>query len=391
MERSYASWLPWLRLPKTKPISKPFSAKLDFFRWFAAFLVCITHVRSPMLADYNPTVAHQPWVKLFYAVHGLGHEAVMIFFVLSGYLVGGEIIESFANGDFSWRDYGIRRIARLYTVYVPALVVGGLVDWLGLIVLPRSGFYTQNASIPMIFYNISERLDTATFAGNLLFSQGILVPTFGSNVPLWSLANEAWYYVLFPLALWPVFTITGNVKRCTSILVLAAIIWFIRGQILAYFVVWLIGLSPHFLSQPIFKRASMPITAAIAVMFSVRFRIVDESFTYAAHIALAILVALALNSLKYSSEEIPGARWHRTLASFSYSLYLLHWPLGLFLAAWIACNVNNNLRPELTISSLALYLGVIAFLYLFAWSFSLMTEKQTPKVKAFLKRVANPY
>jgi hypothetical protein len=42
---------------------------------------------------------------------------------------------------------------------------------------------------------------------NAFFLQTIAGPTFGSNGPLWSLAYEWWYYVLFPLvlaALWPI-------------------------------------------------------------------------------------------------------------------------------------------------------------------------------------------
>ena len=42
-------------------------------------------------------------------------------------------------------------------------------------------------------------LDAATFWGNLVFLQTILVPTYGTNALLWSLANEFWYYMLFPL------------------------------------------------------------------------------------------------------------------------------------------------------------------------------------------------
>jgi len=36
---------------------------------------------------------------------------------------------------------------------------------------------------------------------NVFFLQTITVPVYGSNSPLWSLANEFWYYLLFPLLL----------------------------------------------------------------------------------------------------------------------------------------------------------------------------------------------
>ena len=36
--------------------------------------------------------------KVFYLATGLGHQAVMIFFVLSGFLVGGSVITAFQPG-----------------------------------------------------------------------------------------------------------------------------------------------------------------------------------------------------------------------------------------------------------------------------------------------------
>src|SRR5207302_8969523 len=41
------------------------------------------------------------------------------------------------------------------------------------------------------------------FLGNLLGLQTVCVPSFGSNGPLWSLANEWWYYCFFILLVAP--------------------------------------------------------------------------------------------------------------------------------------------------------------------------------------------
>jgi hypothetical protein len=34
------------------------------------------------------------------------------------------------------------------------------------------------------------------FLGNFAFLQTICVPIFGTNGPMWSLANEFWYYII---------------------------------------------------------------------------------------------------------------------------------------------------------------------------------------------------
>src|SRR6478609_2826926 len=168
-------------------------------------LVCISHARSVILADYAG--GQNPVTSAFYWIHGFGHQAVVVFFVLSGYLVGGEVLREIQRGTFDWRVYSIRRVSRLYAVYIAALLLGALWDNLGLRFFNAHQLYnTSGNPFPMIYYSVAERLSPAIFTGNLFFCQTLLVPTFGSNTPLWSLANEAWYYALFPLALWPGFT-----------------------------------------------------------------------------------------------------------------------------------------------------------------------------------------
>jgi peptidoglycan/LPS O-acetylase OafA/YrhL len=63
-----------------------------------------------------------------YLITGLGHQWVIVFFVLSGYLVGGSVLRSVAVNHWSWRVYLLNRLTRLYAVLIPALVFGGLLD-----------------------------------------------------------------------------------------------------------------------------------------------------------------------------------------------------------------------------------------------------------------------
>jgi len=58
----------------------------------------------------------------------LGNEAVMIFFVLSGYLVGGSAIGAMRRDTWSWRRYLLKRLTRLWVVLIPALVLGFALD-----------------------------------------------------------------------------------------------------------------------------------------------------------------------------------------------------------------------------------------------------------------------
>ena len=65
---------------------------LDATRFIAAFMVLFSHSRNDFFLPYGelPTDDKGIFTAIFYALGRLGHEAVIVFFVLSGFLVGGE-------------------------------------------------------------------------------------------------------------------------------------------------------------------------------------------------------------------------------------------------------------------------------------------------------------
>lgn len=70
------------------------SVHLDALRGIAAVGVCLNHVRDIFFRDYSQLSHHNPLLALAYLATGLGHQWVIIFFVLSGYLVGGSALRS---------------------------------------------------------------------------------------------------------------------------------------------------------------------------------------------------------------------------------------------------------------------------------------------------------
>lgn len=66
----------------------------DLIRGCSALLVCLGHLRNTMFVDYSALIHPNIAIKVFYAVTSLGHQAVMVFFVLSGYFVGGGRVAS---------------------------------------------------------------------------------------------------------------------------------------------------------------------------------------------------------------------------------------------------------------------------------------------------------
>ncbi|MFI5335191.1 MAG: acyltransferase family protein [Opitutales bacterium] len=374
-----------MRLPEPRPISARFSAQLDCFRWVAALLVCTSHLRSLALVDYDPAVPHAWGARLFYALHGYGHEAVMIFFVLSGYLVGGEVLRHLQRGVFDWRTYALRRFARLYAVYLVALLLGSLLDHTGLLWFSDTGVYTHAVNFPMLFYNVSTRLDAGTFIGNLFFCQSVVVPSYGSNVPLWSLANEAWYYLLFPLLAVPFLSPLPNLRKIAAFLLLAVSAWFVRGPILLYASIWLLGVLVHIPARPFLGRAWPALTVLAGLMLVTRLHFLEHVPLIARDLGLGAAFALVLQTLSHTrAGAFPLAILHRNLAGFSYSLYLCHWPLGLFTAAASQHVLGFGLRSPLSAAGLCFYSGLLILVYGAAWLLSRWTEHRTTALRARL-------
>ena len=91
----------------------------------------LSHLRGFVFVDFH-AVDHPGLVwSGFYFVTGFGHQAVMVFFVLSGFLVGGTVVSRVDAGQWSWIDYAITRMTRLWIVLLPALLFDGVLGQSG--------------------------------------------------------------------------------------------------------------------------------------------------------------------------------------------------------------------------------------------------------------------
>jgi len=97
---------------------------LDLIRFLAAFAVMACHFRGAFFVEYTllPVSQQNPVVFVFYAITRLGFEAVLIFFVLSGLLVGGRTIQRLSSGNFKIRAYVIDRAVRIMLPLISSLL-----------------------------------------------------------------------------------------------------------------------------------------------------------------------------------------------------------------------------------------------------------------------------
>jgi peptidoglycan/LPS O-acetylase OafA/YrhL len=360
------------------------SVLLDALRGVAALLVCVGHWRYFLFVDYPQIVEHRGWFYLPYLMCTMGHQAVIVFFVLSGYLVGGHVLRALDTSRWSWRSYLVHRGTRLWIVLLPALVLGGLLDFAAIRLNLAPALY-EGLVRNHITFDVHATLTWKALLGNCLFLQTITTPAFGSNGALWSLANEFWYYLMFPLGLLAVRGHGSVLKRVVMGLVCMGMLYGVGRGIALLFPVWLLGALLAIL--PSWRTAAWMRWLALAVYCPFFAAVSRGGITgrFPPDYALG-LATLGLLYVLLGAHEPATGRWYerpsRTMAGFSYTLYLVHTPMLMLLTALLVG--DSRWWPNVRHTTIGL--GVLAFVVGYAYLVARMTEFRTDEVRNWLLR-----
>jgi peptidoglycan/LPS O-acetylase OafA/YrhL len=375
-------------------ISQKFSAELNCFRWVAALLVVISHIRNLLFVNYGDLEQTSALIKLFYFVTGFGHEAVIIFFVISGLLVGGTSLHKQFGGRFDATDFMIHRFSRIYIVFIPALLAGHLLDNAGLAYFNDSGLYTHTTqyNFNRIFASVSS---WDILLANMLMLQHVTVPALGTNGPLWSLAYEWWYYCAFFCAVGAISAANGRRTRAAYACLLLMMGLLLPAKIVLWFLIWLLGMSIGI--SPL-RHVRINAWFAYAVFFGIlAWSRVDHATTTAhgMHVtffrdfAVAVGCFVLFTALMQRSSEIlrPGwmARLHRMLAEFSYTTYLVHFPFMVFAVACINSLFGMPFDQQPTAGGFLYFIALLLLIYLYSYLFSRLTEAHTHRLRNWLR------
>jgi peptidoglycan/LPS O-acetylase OafA/YrhL len=275
-------------------------------------------------------------------------------------------------------------------VLLPALALTAVVDGVGRHLFGDRSIYVGDAAY---HGTVPENLDAHTTAwsalGTALFVNTNLVPTFGTNGSLWSLAYEASYYAILPLAL-----CTWRYRRSLTGLANAAglaVVCVIGGlDVLMYLPVWLLGALVAWQRDRIadrLRRLSPVVLRAVrwiaALATAAALGGTGLGYSVAAvgslTVATTVLLALLVEDVRWTG--LPGRAVNSVsrYASASYSLYAIHLPLVVLIQAFLV--EDPELRWGPTVAHWIGLGAIVTVLMVAGWGFARLTEHHTERVR----------
>jgi peptidoglycan/LPS O-acetylase OafA/YrhL len=320
-----------------------------------------------------------------------GYVGVDVFFVISGYLISTILLTGMERGSFSFRQFYIRRIRRIFPALLFVLLCSLVAGWLLLFsheyralgkYVAGSAAFVSN----FVLWNESGYFDKAAAAKPLLH--------------IWSLGIEEQFYIVWPLLLF----LTWKRKAATLTLLLllltfsftfnvisidpaadfyspATRFWeLMAGAVLAYLSLYQNDFARFFckLSSPRLqaigiRAASNPMTshvmASVGLLLIVTtFLTIDETRKFPGWWALMPVVGafllIASGPRAWINNKLLAFPGLVVVGLISYPLYLWHWPLLSFIS------IVDGHAPSPGLATFAILLS-----FALAWLTYLLVEK----------------
>jgi peptidoglycan/LPS O-acetylase OafA/YrhL len=351
------------------------SLYLDLLRLVAAFEVFLFHLGGLP----GTGVTRAGW-------NGYGHEAVTVFFVLSGFVIR----HAAATSDRDLPGFAVSRLTRVYSVAAPCLLLTLVFDAVGRSLVPSLYDALSPDGSPLVRLAI----------GSAMLNEAWVSVQMFSNTPYWSISYEFWYYVVFGA----LFYLRGRTR-----LVAAGLAAAIAGpKIMLLFPIWAFGwiayretASVRWSRLVVWIAFLQPVLMLIAYdWFSIQHasgawlesamgheawrnglswsRYVVSDTLLGASVAVHLVAAKHLGPelLRLAGWAEKPIRWG---AAQSFTLYLLHQPAILVSAALVTMFVP--VAPKglaIAVSALVIVLMVAA-----------VTESQRRRLKPLIRGLVN--
>jgi peptidoglycan/LPS O-acetylase OafA/YrhL len=290
-----------------------------------------------------------------------GFIGVDVFFVISGYLISSILFKSLGAGNFSFTDFYMRRIRRIFPALIVVLIASLVAGWFLLLADEYAQLGKHVAA-------------GASFVSNLvLWHDSSYFDNDAANKPLlhlWSLGIEEQFYIVWPIVLFVVYRLIAGkhktnkhsnpslskeiIQKVWVVIAILTVLSFVLNVVLVVsnqvasfysplsrfwellFGAMLANLTLHHDSSLEHWRArwanSISILAIVLLISGVYLlnRFISFPGWWALLPVLGALLLIAAGQKAIVNRTLLSHRWMVWIGLISYPLYLWHWPLLSF-------------------------------------------------------------
>jgi peptidoglycan/LPS O-acetylase OafA/YrhL len=293
-----------------KRINEEGSIFLDFFRGVSAQLVLIGH----LLSFYG--------LQQLYNIPHIQDFGVLVFFVLSGFLITK--ITLVKGIDYGFKNFITDRFSRIYYSFIPAILFV-----LGVDLIWKFVFYN---------YDYNDHFNFQSFFSNLFMLQScplINAEPFGSARTFWTVSIEWWFYVFFGILYYRKKISKPVIFLFFTISFLFVVFNVSRRSDLSIY--WAIGLLFAVLDNSVSLKIKPPLYIVAFwgsfFLLLLRMAFLPDLFDVGIALFFGLMLYLVQNVPIQLNKYVLNknfSAFSKFLASFSYSLYLIHYTIIAF-------------------------------------------------------------
>jgi peptidoglycan/LPS O-acetylase OafA/YrhL len=404
-------------------MGKKYIYSIEAIRGFTALYVLLGHI----VLLYHPQDLLPRFGTLIKILFSYGHQAVILFFIVSGFSIHYSTIINKRNVLENKKEYYFSRWKRIYPLFFMSLVFS-------LIVFFVAGLQAENNRLFLSFLFLTD------------ISKGSIVDPIPSNFPIWSLSYELIYYIFYPF-LWFFISNYSILKIFIFSIIISLVAFFVSEigypnhltNVFQYFWTWVAGV---FLVE--FKLKNIKVSGtflkgliifSMALMLTLENVFVLRDWFWAIFFVLIFISFLSKDlilsnknklinflfgsigiSIAFAVTYIETAVFHPILlkyvlfgiffllifflfipivyfqnllrlflrpfvymGSFSYALYIFHWPFIILIQYYFMDYVKLNIFFMLTL----IFINVLLILYI-SW---FLEVKFQPRIAKYLSKL----
>lgn len=304
------------------PMNEQHIPVLDGLRGMAIIMVVFFHYWTMAIVPFGK------FSKIIIGFSSLFWSGVDLFFVLSGFLIGGILIRNRQSPNY-FKTFYIRRFTRIFPIYFLSLAI--------FLIARNVAFFEQ---IPDLVKSPIPILPFGLFVQNFFIIPSNLTPTW--LVPTWSLAIEEQFYLLIPLFIYLI-----SPKKMPffifCLIIIAVIIKIIYGRSISDFYTperyagLLLGILVAFMYNTpnywnwVLKYGKIWPWIGVSIFFIGAFLIKNNKenvifvFIWLA-LFYAFLLIYLLSNQNSVFAKICKLNWLKLWGKYSYGIYIIHIP-----------------------------------------------------------------